>query len=177
MTTSWAWEFSRYDPKTERVVESLCTLGNGRFATRGSAPETVPDAVHAPGTYLAGCYNQLVSTVEGTRITNEDMVRLPDWTALRYRCLPEGGSPGEWLTPDDATLRHYRVSLDLRRGTHTRRMLFQDAHGRRLGVTHATRPHGRPVPGRTADGVPRLRMARHPRRRIGPRRRHREYRC
>ncbi|MEU8941973.1 hypothetical protein AB0C97_28465 [Streptomyces goshikiensis] len=26
--------------KTERLVESLCTLGNGRFATRGSAPES-----------------------------------------------------------------------------------------------------------------------------------------
>ncbi|MFE2992958.1 glycoside hydrolase family 65 protein [Streptomyces sp. NPDC059262] len=143
MTTSWAWEFSRYDPDTERVVESLCTLGNGRFATRGSAPETVPDALHAPGTYLAGCYNRLVSTVAGARITNEDMVRLPDWTALRYRCLPEGGSPGEWLTPDDATLRRYKVSLDLRRGTLTRRMLFQDAHGRRLGVTHTRLVHMR----------------------------------
>ncbi|MFB7415886.1 glycoside hydrolase family 65 protein [Streptomyces sp. NPDC056121] len=141
MTTSWAWEFSSYDPKTERVVESLCTLGNGRFATRGSAPETVPDAVHAPGTYLAGCYDRLVSSVEGARITNEDMVRLPDWTALRYRCLPEGGSPGEWLTPDDAALRHYTVSLDLRRGTLVRRMLFQDAHGRRLGVTHTRLVH------------------------------------
>lgn len=175
MTTSWTWEFSRYDPETERVVESLCTLGNGRFATRGSAPEAVPDAVHAPGTYLAGCYNQLVSTVAGARITNEDMVRLPDWTALRYRCLPEGGSPGEWLTPDDATLRRYGVSLDLRHGTLTRRMLFQDAHGRMAGChAHAPRPHERPALGRPADGVPRLWMARHSRRRIRPRRRHRE---
>ncbi|MFF1341989.1 glycoside hydrolase family 65 protein [Streptomyces sp. NPDC058290] len=141
MTTSWAWEFGRYDPKTERVVESLCTLGNGRFATRGSAPETVADAVHSPGTYLAGCYNRLVSTVGGARVTNEDMVRLPDWTALRYRCLPEGGPPGDWLTPDDSTLRHGRVSLDLRGGTLTRRMLFQDSHGRRLGVTHTRLVH------------------------------------
>ncbi|MGW2270152.1 glycoside hydrolase family 65 protein [Streptomyces yangpuensis] len=141
MTNSWAWEFGRYDPKTERVVESLCTLGNGRFATRGSAPENVADAVHSPGTYLAGCYDRLVSTVAGAQVTNEDMVRLPDWTALRYRCLPEGGSPGDWLNPDDATLRHCRVSLDLRRGTLIRRMLFQDPHGRRLGVTHTRLVH------------------------------------
>ncbi|MET7519304.1 glycoside hydrolase family 65 protein [Streptomyces sp. NPDC005480] len=141
MTASWTWEFGEYDPKKENVVEALCTLGNGRFATRGSAPETVADAVHSPGTYLAGCYNRLVSSVGGIRVANEDMVNLPDWTALRYRFLPEGGSPGEWLTPDHSTVRHCRVSLDLRRGTLTRRMLLQDSHGRRTGVTHTRLVH------------------------------------
>ncbi|MFD5411977.1 hypothetical protein [Streptomyces nojiriensis] len=140
MTNSRAWEFGRYNPKTERVVESLCTLGNGRCATRGSAPENVADAVHSPGTYLAGCYGRLVSTVAGAQVTNEDMVRLTDRTALRYRCLPEGGSPGDWLTPDDATLRQCRVSLDLRRGTLTRRMLLQAPHGRRLARTDSGGP-------------------------------------
>ncbi|MGW5345631.1 glycoside hydrolase family 65 protein [Streptomyces sp. HUAS TT3] len=141
MNTSWHWEYQRYDPGTERLVESLCTLGNGRFATRGSAPESTADAVHYPATYLAGCYDRLTSTVAGRTVANEDMVRLPDWTALRYRCLPDGAPPGDWLTPDHPTLRHHRVSLDLRAGTLTRHMLFHDAEGRRLGVTHTRLVH------------------------------------
>ncbi|MFJ8017756.1 glycoside hydrolase family 65 protein [Streptomyces sp. NPDC096339] len=141
MNTSWSWEYRHYDPKTERLVESLCTLGNGRFATRGSAPETTADAVHYPATYLAGCYDRLTSRVAGRTVSNEDLVRLPDWTALRYRCLPDGAPPGAWLTPDHPTLRHHRVSLDLHGGTLTRRMFFVDAEGRRLGVTHTRLVH------------------------------------
>ncbi|QES47065.1 trehalose 6-phosphate phosphorylase [Streptomyces venezuelae] len=141
MNTFRHWEYHRYDPKTERLVESLCTLGNGRFATRGAAPESTAGAVHYPATYLAGCYNRLTSIVAGRAVSNEDMVRLPDWTALRYRCLPDGAPPGDWLTPDHPTLRHCHVSLDLRTGTLTRRMLFHDAEGRRLGVTHTRLVH------------------------------------
>ncbi|MCY0962003.1 glycoside hydrolase family 65 protein [Streptomyces sp. H27-H5] len=141
MNAHWRWEYHRYDPKEERLVESLCTLGNGRFATRGSAPESVADDIHYPATYLAGCYDRLTSTVAGREISNEDMVRLPDWTALRYRCLPDDAPPGDWLTPDHPTLRHCHVSLDLRGGTLTRRMLFHDIRGRRLGVTHTRLVH------------------------------------
>ncbi|PWK65188.1 trehalose/maltose hydrolase-like predicted phosphorylase [Streptomyces sp. CG 926] len=141
MNTLWRWEYPRYDPKSERLVEAMCTLGNGRFATRGAAPETVADDIHYPATYLAGCYDRLTSTVAGRAVSNEDMVRLPDWTALRYRCLPDGAQPGAWLTPDHPTQRHHRVSLDLRTGTLTRRMLFHDSDGRRLGVTHTRLVH------------------------------------
>ncbi|MFJ2597088.1 glycoside hydrolase family 65 protein [Streptomyces erythrochromogenes] len=141
MNTAWTWTFDRYDPKTERAVEALCTLGNGRFATRGAAPESPAGAVHYPGTYAAGCYNWLPSQVAGKQVGNEDMVNLPDWTRVRYRCLPEDGPAGEWLTPDDPSLRHHRAVLDLHAGTLTRRMLFQDGHGRRLGVTHTRLVH------------------------------------
>ncbi|MFJ9789554.1 glycoside hydrolase family 65 protein [Streptomyces globosus] len=141
MTGPWRWEYRAYDPADERLVESLCTLGNGRFATRGAAPETTADAVHYPATYLAGCYNRLASQVAGRTVDNEDLVRLPDWTALRYRCLPDGAPPGDWLTPDHPALRKCHVRLDLADGTLTRRMLFQDADGRRLGVTHTRLVH------------------------------------
>ncbi|MFE7039894.1 hypothetical protein ACFU9X_10690 [Streptomyces atratus] len=41
------------------------------------------------------------------------MVNLPDWSRLRYRCLPDDGPAGEWLTPDDPSLRRYSVSLSI----------------------------------------------------------------
>lgn len=141
MTTAWTWEYVKYDPKAERVTEALCTLGNGRFATRGSAPETPADAVHYPGTYLAGCYDRLTSLVAGERVENEDMVNLPNWTLLRYRCLPDDGPPGPWLTPDSAELRRYSVRLDLRAGTLTRHLFFRDGNGRGLRVEHVRLVH------------------------------------
>lgn len=136
MTDAWTWRYDGYDPEREPLVEALCTLGNGRFATRGSAPECTAGTTHYPGTYLAGCYDRLTSVVAGERVENEDLVNLPNWTLLRYRCLPDDGPPGDWLTPDAEELRHHEVRLDVRAGVLTRRLFFADARGRRLRVTH-----------------------------------------
>ncbi|MCX2181393.1 glycoside hydrolase family 65 protein [Streptomyces sp. SKN60] len=136
MTAPWTLRYDRYEPERERLVEALCTLGNGRFATRGSAPECPAGATHYPGTYLAGCYDRRSSTVAGERIENEDLVNLPDWTRLRYRCLPDGAPPGDWLTPGSEELRHYDVLLDLRAGVLTRSLYFEDGDGRGLRVGH-----------------------------------------
>ncbi|MFJ2794384.1 glycoside hydrolase family 65 protein [Streptomyces sp. NPDC087290] len=141
MNTAFTWDFNGYEPEAERTVEALCTLGNGRFATRGAAPESPADEVHYPGTYAAGCYDRLFSEVAGERVGNEDMVNLPDWTRLRYRCLPDDGPAGDWLTADDPSLRRHEVSLDLRGGVLTRHLFFRDGHGRRLGVTHTRLVH------------------------------------
>ncbi|MEK9523336.1 glycoside hydrolase family 65 protein [Streptomyces venezuelae] len=136
MTTGWTWRYDRYDPEREPLVEALCTLGNGRFATRGSAPECSAGGAHYPGTYLAGCYDRLTSDVAGEQVENEDLVNLPNWTLLRYRCLPDDGPVGHWLTPDAGELSHYDVHLDLRAGVLTRRLYFEDAQGRGLRVSH-----------------------------------------
>ncbi|MEV5973975.1 glycoside hydrolase family 65 protein [Streptomyces sp. NPDC051921] len=136
MSTGWTWSYDRYDPDREALVEALCTLGNGRFATRGSAPECTADTTHYPGTYLAGCYDRRTSVVAGEHVENEDLVNLPNWTLLRYRCLPDAGPPGDWLTPDARELRHYDVHLDLRAGVLTRRLFFEDPRGRGLRVSH-----------------------------------------
>ncbi|MER7958080.1 glycoside hydrolase family 65 protein [Streptomyces sp. NPDC096030] len=136
MTAGWSWDYDGYEPQRERLAEALCTLGNGRFATRGSAPECAAGPVHYPGTYLAGCYDRLTSPVAGRRVENEDLVNLPNWTLLRYRCLPDDGPPGAWLNPDSEALRHHDLHLDLRAGVLTRRLVFQDARGRGLRVTH-----------------------------------------
>ncbi|WP_304985191.1 hypothetical protein [Coxiella-like endosymbiont] len=39
--------------------ETLYTLRNGCFATRGAWKEVQDDVVHYPGTYIAGCCNRL----------------------------------------------------------------------------------------------------------------------
>lgn len=141
MTADWTWTYAPYEPSRERLVEALCTLGNGRFATRGSTPECTADTHHYPGTYLAGCYDRRASSVAGERVENEDLVNLPNWTLLRYRRLPDDGPPGAWLTPDSDELRHSEARLDLRAGLLVRTLFFRDGHGRGLRVTHTRLVH------------------------------------
>ncbi|MGA5703948.1 glycoside hydrolase family 65 protein [Peterkaempfera bronchialis] len=135
------WEYHGWDPEQERLREALCTLGNGRFATRGAAPETDPGPVHYPGTYAAGLYNRLVSTVAGRQVENEDLVNLPNWLPLRYRIRSPDAPPGDWLTPDGPELRDHRMVLDLEAGTLTRRTRYTDAHGRGLLLEHRMLVH------------------------------------
>ncbi|MFF0968932.1 glycoside hydrolase family 65 protein [Streptomyces sp. NPDC003703] len=135
------WAYDGYEPEHERLREALCTLGNGRFATRGALPECAADAVHYPGTYVAGCYNRLVSRVTGREaghighvehvehVENEDMVNVPNWLPLRFRLA--GGS---WLTPDTATVLDHRQVLRLDAGLLERRTRYGLGSGRSLTV-------------------------------------------
>ncbi|WP_438295476.1 glycoside hydrolase family 65 protein [Streptomyces sp. HUAS TT7] len=139
--TDQVWRYEGYEPAQERLRESLCTLGNGYFATRGAAPECAADALHYPGTYAAGCYNRLTSTVAGRDVENEDLVNLPNWLPLRFRT--DGGT---WCTPDGMSLLSHRQSLDLRAGILERESRYLDAEGRTLHVrqlrlVHMADPH------------------------------------
>ncbi|GAA3785341.1 glycoside hydrolase family 65 protein [Streptomyces chiangmaiensis] len=117
--TGWTWKYEGYDPGQERLRESLCTLGNGYFATRGALPECVADDVHYPGTYVAGCYNRLASEVAGRRVENEDMVNLPNWLPLRFRLAGK-----QWLTPDTGTVLGHEQTLHLSSGVLERRTRY-----------------------------------------------------
>ncbi|MEU6370118.1 glycosyl hydrolase family 65 protein [Streptomyces sp. NPDC046931] len=139
--TGWTWQYEGYEPVEERLRESLCTLGNGYFATRGALPECPADEVHYPGTYVAGCYNRLTSLVAGRRVENEDMVNLPNWLPLRFR-LP--GQP--WLTPDTGTVLDHGQVLHLSTGLLERRTRYGLGDGRALSVrqqrlVHMADPH------------------------------------
>ncbi|MER5682872.1 glycosyl hydrolase family 65 protein [Streptomyces sp. NPDC002205] len=146
MAGAWEWSYEGYEPEEERLREALCTLGNGYFATRGAASETSTGRSHYPGTYMAGCYDRLISLVQGRTVENADLVNLPNWLPLRYRIRPVGADPGPWLSPDHEHLKEHRQTLDLRRGTLTRRSVYEDEAGRRLDVeqcrlVHMGTPH------------------------------------
>ncbi|WP_328869226.1 glycoside hydrolase family 65 protein [Streptomyces sp. NBC_00287] len=141
MTAGWTWEYEGYEPADERLRESLCTLGNGYFATRGAFPECTADDIHYPGTYVAGCYNRLTSDVAGRQVENEDMVNLPNWLPLRFRLRG-----GPWLTPDTATLLEHRLELLLASGMLLRHTRYDLGKGRVLTVrqqriVHMADPH------------------------------------
>ena len=123
--TDWIVRFDGFDPKQERLRETLCTLGNGYFATRGSAEETPADAVHYPGTYLAGGYNRRKTEIAGRTLENEDFVNLPNWLGLTFR--PEDG---EWFHPNAYEILTWTRELDLKQGILTRTLHVRDPQGR-----------------------------------------------
>jgi trehalose/maltose hydrolase-like predicted phosphorylase len=126
---AWTWSYDGIDEAQEGVRETLCTLGNGYFATRGAAPWARQDDVHYPGTYVAGCYNRLTTEVAGESLENESLVNLPNWLDLLLRV-----EDGEWLGPEAVRLSAYRQELDLRRGLLRREARFEDHQGRRTAI-------------------------------------------
>ncbi|MBM9503241.1 glycoside hydrolase family 65 protein [Actinacidiphila acididurans] len=136
MGEEWTWRYEGWDPAAERLREALCTLGNGYVATRGAAAEASAGPVHYPGTYAAGCYNRLTSSVAGREVDNEDMVNLPNWLPLRARA-----PGGPWLGPDDAEVLGHEQELDLRAGTLRRRTRLRDAAGREVELDETRLVH------------------------------------
>jgi trehalose/maltose hydrolase-like predicted phosphorylase len=126
----WTLAYEGFDPRTEGERETLCTLGNGYFATRGAAPEVVADGTHYPGTYVGGVYNRLASELAGHVIENESLVNVPNWLPLCFRA--EGG---EWFDDERADVLEHHLELDMFRGVLSRRTRFQDRTGRVLSVT------------------------------------------
>ena len=85
-TDPWVLAYEGFDPAHEGHREALTTLGNGYLGTRGAAPERAADGVHYPGTYLAGVYNRLTSTVQAGRSWTNTLSTLP--TGCRWICAP-----------------------------------------------------------------------------------------
>jgi trehalose/maltose hydrolase-like predicted phosphorylase len=54
MNANGRWSTTGSIRQQEGLRETLCTLGNGYFATRGAAPDCRADGTHYPGTYLGG---------------------------------------------------------------------------------------------------------------------------
>ncbi len=126
----WLLVFDGFDPETEGRREALCTLGNGYWGTRGAAPESAADAVHYPGTYLAGVYNPLHTDLGEHSRDDEHMVNAPNWLPLEFRLADT-----EWFRPGSPDVVEYRQQLDLRRGVLTRVVRVRDRDGRTSRVT------------------------------------------
>jgi alpha,alpha-trehalase len=130
LVSTWVLDYEGFDPDREGLREALCTLGNGYFATRGAAPEASADTVHYPGTYVAGCYDRLVTEVAGRSVENEALVNAPNWLPLTFRI-----GDGDWFDVRRLELLGYRQTLDLRRGVLTRVVRSRDPAGRVTRVT------------------------------------------
>jgi alpha,alpha-trehalase len=127
----WILAYDGYVPEEETLREALCTLGNGRFATRGAAPE-MPMVIdtHYPGTYLAGLFNRLREEQAGREIVNESMVNLPNWLPVTFKV-----DDGPWFSIDEVEIEEFRQTLEIDRGMLVRQVRFTDAEGRETSLT------------------------------------------
>ena len=121
----WVFTYDRFDPRVEGRRETLFALGNGYFVTRGAAAEANADAVHYPGTYLAGGYNRLTTAIGDRLVEHEDLVNLPNWLPVTFRI-----DEGEWFDLRKIDILAYRLTLDLRRGLYERTVRVRDPEGR-----------------------------------------------
>ncbi len=120
----WVIGFAGWDPDRVGLREALTTMGNGYVATRGAAPEAAADGVNYPGTYFAGVFNRLTSTVSGHEIENESLVNAPNWLALTFRI--DGGT---WFGEEGIEVLDQGLELDLRRCLLTRTARLRDPDG------------------------------------------------
>ncbi len=121
----WSLRYDGFDPGHEGLREALCTLGNGFFATRGAAPESVADGVHYPGTYVAGLYDRRSTELAGRTVENESLVNIPNWLPLTFSI-----DGGPWFDLGSVEILEYSQDLDLRRATLTRTVRIRDPEGR-----------------------------------------------
>ena len=125
VVNEWSLKYEQFDRDREGLREALCTLGNGYFATRGAAPESLADGIHYPGTYVAGLYNRRVTEISGRAVENETIVNLPNWLPLTFR--PEDGP---WFRLTDVEALEYAQELNLYQAVLRRKMRVRDHRGR-----------------------------------------------
>jgi beta-phosphoglucomutase family hydrolase len=129
----WRLQYSDYNASVERSRESLLTCGNGYFGTRGALEECDDNDANYPGTYVAGVYNRLDSTVADRITTNEDFVNIPNWLPIRFR-TEQGSSlvntiEHAWINPNLQTPSSFTRTLDVKMGALTREMVIADQSG------------------------------------------------
>ena len=107
----WRMIYEGFDPAHESHWEALTALGNGYLVTRGAAPACRADGVHYPGTYLAGVYNRLVSSVQGREVETEHLVNAPNWLPLDVGLGAGGSDTQSWWSSGAFTVAEERREL------------------------------------------------------------------
>ena len=126
---SWRVAYSDYDPKKEKTRETLLTVGNGYFGTRGAMEETDAGGQNYPGTYIAGLYNRLTSKVGNKDVENEDFVNCPNW--LKMQVNLNFDSP---LNINQVRILEIERMLDLKTGMSTRSLIIEDEGKRQTRI-------------------------------------------
>ncbi|MFT4230323.1 MAG: glycosyl hydrolase family 65 protein [Microbacterium sp.] len=119
LPAAWTIRQDDFDRDRANVHETQFTVGNGRFAARGSHEERHRGDI--PGSYIAGVYDAHDSIVI-------DLVNAPDWLDTAAYAA------GSRLDVDTCTVVTHERALDISRGALWRSTVFEDAEGRRTRV-------------------------------------------
>lgn len=126
---NWIVAYDHYDPELEQRRESLCTLGNGIFFTRGAFADADDDGIHYPGTYVAGGYNAVELTSEDGPFMREELVNMPNWLSLKIKIEND-----PWISIDDVEILEFSQRLNLLEGVLYRDIGFRDKKARKTRI-------------------------------------------
>ncbi len=126
---NWSITYTDYFPEKEKTRETLLTVGNGYFGTRGAMEETSAGDYNYPGTYIAGMYNRLKSKVGGREVENEDFVNCPNWLPVKFRIGDDN-----WIDINKIKIISISRRLQLREGVLLRTLVIQDEKGRETRI-------------------------------------------
>jgi kojibiose phosphorylase len=116
----WCIEEREFNPVQLRSQETVYTVGNGYFATRGTFEEDYPKAT--PGTLLAGVFDKIA-------VGKEELANVPDWLPIKLFVNDER------FRLDHGKLLDYQRTLDMRYGILRRTVRWESPGGIRIRVT------------------------------------------
>jgi kojibiose phosphorylase len=129
--SGWLVVEEQFDPDRQRAQETVFSVGNGVFATRGSFEEGYPG--NSPATFAHGVWAP-------HPLAHSELASLPDWTAM------DVWLDGERFSAASGTLLSHRRELDLRNGVMRREVTWRSTAGRTTELTFErfaslARPH------------------------------------
>jgi len=126
---NWKISYHDYNTVKEKTRETLLTIGNGYFGTRGAMEEADAGEKNYPGTYIAGLYNRLVSKVGDRDVENEDFVNCPNW--LKMQVNLNFDSP---FDINQTRIIEIERSLNIKTGLSERSMIIEDEQERQTKI-------------------------------------------
>jgi len=121
----WNLTYDGFDPKEEKLRETLTTVGNGYLGTRGCFEGEKASETHYPGTYIAGIYNKPPTNIQGRNIYNNDFVNCPNWLLIEFAI-----GTGKFISPLKMELISYTHTLNMKEGVMERSIVCKDGLGR-----------------------------------------------
>ncbi|HEY4387123.1 MAG TPA: hypothetical protein VGN34_21920, partial [Ktedonobacteraceae bacterium] len=120
--THWHVSEDIFDPAPKRLhsQETVFSIGNGYFGTRGTFEEGYPHA--NPATLLFGVF-------DAVPIVGEELANAPDWTPLGLLIN------GERFCLNAGTILSYQRTLDIQTGLLLRTIRWESPQGVRLSIT------------------------------------------
>jgi len=118
----WHINEDTFDPNLKKVhsQETVYSIGNGYFGTRGSFEEGYPRA--NPATLLYGVFDAIP-------IAKEELANAPDWTLIKLFVN------GERFRLDRGKILEYHRTLDMQHGVLRRSVHWESLSGVRIHVT------------------------------------------
>ena len=107
----WRLSYLSFEISKEKSRETLLSVGNGFFATRGSMEDSCSGDQTYHASYMAGLYNKRKTKIGDHWVENEDLVNFIDWIPVTFKC--EGD---DWFNPENGNFELLDRYLDFRTG-------------------------------------------------------------